>query len=163
MTILAKDLRPKALYVLTGLLVFQGISALFGGFMLIGDPTGGWLQMPLAALDGTPFGDYLIPGLILFLVLGVYPLVVAHALGRKAPWRPRSGLEGLTGMHWAWLASLSVGVVLVVWIFVEGLMIGFDHPLQVIYLLLGLVLIWLALLPAIRRDRAVPEQLRGRW
>ena len=161
MTILAKDLRPKALYVLTGLSVFHGISALFGGSMLLRNPTGAWLQMPPANLENTPFADYLMLGLILFCVLGVYPLVLAHGLRGKRSWRILARLEALTGIHWAWLASLSAGVALVIWIVVQGRMIGFDHPLQAIYLSLGLVLIWLTLLPAIRRYGAVPEQLRG--
>lgn len=163
MSILVKELRPRALYVLVGLLAFQGVSALFGGFMLIADPTGAWLQMPLAQLEGTPFQDYLIPGLILFLVLGVYPLVVAQAFWNKRPWPLATRLAGLTGMHWAWLASVSVGVALVIWIVVQGLLIGFGHPLQVIYLLLGLALVGMTLVPSVRRYGAAERQAHRSW
>ena len=59
------------------LLFFLGVSALFGGYMLVSDPSGKSLGMPLELLKGTPFIDYLIPGLILFLLIGVSSIIIA--------------------------------------------------------------------------------------
>ena len=43
-----------SLYLLMGLILFQGVSGLFGGFALILDPTGNLLNMPLSMLEGSP-------------------------------------------------------------------------------------------------------------
>jgi hypothetical protein len=47
-----------SLYLLIGLILFQGISGLFGGFALIIDQTGELLQMPLSMLEGSPFDTF---------------------------------------------------------------------------------------------------------
>ncbi len=103
------------------------------------DPTGGILQIPVSWLEGSPFTDYLIPGLILLLVLGVFPLIVVYGL-----W---------TRLSWSWTAALLVGLALVIWIVVEILIIGYHHkpPLQLIYGLLGIVILVLVLLPSVRQ------------
>jgi hypothetical protein len=54
------------------LLIFNSISAMFGGLGLISDPTGTQMQMPIEWLDSTPFINYLIPGIILFTVNGLF-------------------------------------------------------------------------------------------
>ena len=120
-------------------LLFQGLSGIAGGIGLVGDPTGDNLGIPVSWLQGSPFDDYLVPGLILLVVLGVFPLIVTYGL-----WTQRS---------WAWPAALLVGVGLLVWIGVEILVIGYQPapPLQLIYGLLGLVILGLALLPSVRR------------
>lgn len=74
------DARPAALWTLAAGLVFQGLSGLYGGGALVWDPSGALLQMPLDLLEGSPFTTYRIPGLILFAVLGIGPLVVAVGL-----------------------------------------------------------------------------------
>lgn len=118
----------------------QGVSGLAGGLGLVADPSGGAVGLPLTWLDGTPFSDYLVPGLILSSVLGAFPLLVAGGL-----WRRR---------RWAWHGSLVVGAALVTWVLVEILMIGYVSrpPLQAIYGLLGLLIPGLALAPRVRRQ-----------
>ena len=58
------------------LLMFNGISAIYGGWSLIKDPSGGLLQMPLENLHNSPFKDYLIPGIILFVFNGLFSLAI---------------------------------------------------------------------------------------
>lgn len=72
-----------ALRILIAGLVFQGLSGLYGGGALVRDPTGVLLQMPPSLLEGSPFVTYCIPGLILFTVLGIGPLIVAVELWRR--------------------------------------------------------------------------------
>ena len=105
---------------------------------MIGDPSGRAVGLPLDWLDGTPFDDYFIPGLILFTVLGLFPLAVAWALWRRHRWA-RGG-------------SLLVGLALVVWILVEILMVGYqpEPPLQAIYGFLGLLILGLAATRSVR-------------
>ena len=130
--------RPVALHVLAALMVFQGLSGLVGCCVLVADPSGGILELPVTTLAGSPFPDFLIPGLILGSVLGVFPVIVAHGL-----WR---------GTRWAWVGSLGVSVALIVWILVEIAIIGYhaDPPLQAIYGALGVAMLALTLLPSVR-------------
>lgn len=121
-------------------LVFQGLSGIVGGLALFGDPTGATLGVRLEWLDGSPFSDYRIPGLILGTVLGVAPIVVAWGAWTRKPW--------------SWPGSLLVGAALVVWIVVEILIIGYhaEPPLQAVYGVLGLCMLALAALPRVRDD-----------
>lgn len=113
-------------------LIAQGVSGLAGGFGLAGDPSGESVGLPLAWLEGTPFPDYRVPGLILFFVLGIVPLIVAWGV-----WKRR---------RWGWYGSLGVGAALAIWILVEIAMIGYqaDPPLQAIYGFLSLLILGLA-------------------
>jgi uncharacterized BrkB/YihY/UPF0761 family membrane protein len=127
-----------SLYLLIGLILFQGISGLFGGFALIIDQTGELLQMPLSMLDGSPFDTFLIPGIILLTVLGIFPMVVFYGLWKRS--------------NWAWMGALTVSVALIIWIGVEIWMIGYhsEPPLQLIYGLLGVILLILTFIPSVR-------------
>lgn len=130
--------RPPPLYALLGLNLFQGLSGLGGGFGLMVDPTGTSMQMPLEWLEGSPFSTYFLPGLILFTVLGIGPLVVAF---------------GVTGPRpWAWFGSLLVGVAVLIWLGVEIATVGFQAwpPLQLIYALEGVGILLLAQVPSVR-------------
>jgi len=69
--------RPAGVWILLVLLVIQGLGGLTGGLSLAIRPDGSIMKIPLSYLDGSPFSDFLIPGLVLFLVLGVLPLVAA--------------------------------------------------------------------------------------
>jgi len=128
------------LYVLMGLILFQGISGMFGGIALVADPTGELLQMPVSMLDGSPFEDFLVPGIILLIILGIFPSVVFYGL-----WKRRS---------WAWLGSLLVSAALIIWIGVEIWMVGYhpEPPLQLAYGALGLILMGLIFLPSVRNN-----------
>lgn len=67
------------------LLFFLGISALFGSYQLIMDPTGKSLQMPLGLLNPTPFENYLIPGILLFITNGIPALLIGFISIKKIP------------------------------------------------------------------------------
>lgn len=125
--------------MLAGALLLQGLSGVAGGFALVADPSGGALGLPRSWLDGSPFEDYLMPGLILLFILGLIPLIVAWVV-----WKARRG---------SWLAALAVGVALLGWLAVQVLVIGYqaDPPLQAIYGALGLGIVVLSLLPSVRR------------
>ena len=129
--------RPIPLQLLMTCLLFLGISAIGGGGQFLLDPTGDIIGMPVDVLAGSPFTDFLLPGLILFTVLGLFPLGVLYGLYTKS--------------DWAWPAVIMVGTALIIWIVVQGLIVGFGHWLQWLYLSLGFVLILLALLPSVRR------------
>lgn len=58
------------------LLVFNGIGAIYGGANLILHPDGSSMQMSLDWLKYSPFHDYFIPGIILFVANGVFSIFV---------------------------------------------------------------------------------------
>jgi hypothetical protein len=100
------------------------------------DPTGASMELPLAWREGTPFADYLLPGLVLFGLFGLGPFVVAYApLWRSA---------------WARYGTVGLGVALVGWIVTQIALIGLFHVLHFVYGGLGLVLVVLAVAPSAR-------------
>lgn len=132
--------RPAAVTVLALLLGLQGLSGLAGGIGLVVDPSGQSLGIPLVWLQESPFSDYLVPGVILLVLLGVVPLIVAYGL-----WSARS---------WAWGGSAFVGGALAVWLLVEIAVIGYqpDPPLQLAYGVLAVLILALTALPSVRDD-----------
>jgi uncharacterized BrkB/YihY/UPF0761 family membrane protein len=128
--------RPLARWLFIIAVAMQGVSGVGGGIGLVADPSGAALGMPLEWLDGSPFSSYLVPGAFLLLALGVVPLAVAYGL-----WR---------GGRWSWYGALAVGVMLVAWIVVEIAIVGYQPqpPLQLIYGVLGCVILLLVFTPA---------------
>jgi hypothetical protein len=59
--------------------------ALAGGLVLILAPRGEIMPLPLGALAGSPFETYLVPGVILFGVLGLGPLIAARFAWLRHP------------------------------------------------------------------------------
>lgn len=130
--------RPFSLYIMMILILFQGASGVYGGGSLVLDPTGNTLQMPLSLLDGSPFDSYLIPGIVLLLILGLFPLIVLYGVWKRKVW--------------AWAGAFLISIALVVWIGVEIAMIGYqaEPPLQFIYGLVGLSLLVLTQLSSVK-------------
>ena len=128
--------RPLTAWVLLALLIVQGLGGLAGGLSLTMAPDGSIMKMSTSLLDGSPFHDFLIPGLILMLVLGVLPLVAAVGL-----WLRR---------RWAWYAAFVVGCGLMIWILVEITIIPYD-ALQPIFGGVGLLIFIVSLLRPVRR------------
>jgi hypothetical protein len=128
--------RPAGVWILLVLLLIQGLGGLAGGLSLAIKPDGSIMKMPLSYLDGSPFSDFLIPGLIPFLVLGVLPLVAAAGL-----WMRRK---------WGWYASFAVGCGLMIWILVEITIIPFSW-LQPVFGVVGVLIFAVAVLKSVRR------------
>jgi hypothetical protein len=111
------------------LLLFNGTGALFGGWSLIQDPTGSDLKLPLSLLKHSPFNDYFVPGIILFVANGVYSLVTMAWTAFQ--WR-----------HYSWLILIQ-GVLLTGWILVQMILLREISYLQFIYGGIGLALLWI--------------------
>lgn len=84
--------RPPSLWAYVAGTLALGLTALFGGGRLVLDPTGRSMNMPVEWLAGTPFDDYLLPGLVLFSLLGVGSFVVLYGIARHRPWARRGAL-----------------------------------------------------------------------
>jgi len=142
---------PVSVWILSILLALQSIGALFGGLALVISPSGELMQMPSSMLEGSPFPDFLIPGLVLLIVLGIFPGILSVAVIRRPQWRAFESLNLYRGIHWSWCHSLYIGIMLVVWILLEIVWVGYDI-LQTIYGLLGVVILVVALWPATMRS-----------
>ena len=122
---------PLTIKILILMQVFLGLNGLLGGGLFLLAPDGHLLQMPFSHLKNTPFSDFLIPGLLLFMFLGVYPIAVACSLWRKPTWHWPDFLNPSKQTHWSWAGSLAAGLIAMIWIIVQiqWIPIGFLHIL----------------------------------
>jgi len=129
--------------VLLVVLGYEGLGALTGGGLLIASPDGRYMDMPVGIMHGT-FHDFLIPGIILF-TLGLLNIAAFIAVLRRT--------------RWDWIAaSLAVGG-LMVWFFVEIVILRELHWLHVMWgfpVILGAI-VALPLLPF------RPATMRDAW
>lgn len=146
--------RPAAVWASIVLHVLLGVGAVASGGVLMAAPDGRLMQMPLSMLEHSPFSNFLIPGAILFTLLGVYPLCVAYGLWKRPGWRWPDAINPFKGIHWSWAGSLAAGVIVVIWIVVEVIMLRAFEFLHALYLVWGIVLVVLTLLPEVRRHYA---------
>jgi len=129
---------------------FQAVSGFFGGLVMLISPSGALMHFQPDTLANSPFPDFLIPGLALFLLLGVYPAVVFYGLMRRPPWRWAAALNVHKEVHWSLTHALYAGIMLIFWIDVETMWVSFSL-LQTVYGLVGLAIVILALTPGARR------------
>jgi hypothetical protein len=105
--------------------LFIGLGAVGGGLVLILDPSGSNLGIPLEELKNTPFSTYLVPGIVLLVVNGLGSLV-----GSAATFK---------GCRNAGKIAMALGVFLVAWIMVQVYWFAGFHWLHALYLGLGLL------------------------
>lgn len=137
--------------VLIILLLVLGLGALGGGSLLILSPSGKLLGgLPLSILDNSPFSDFFIPGIILFLVLGLTPFLLIIALIKKPEYRLAEYFNLFHDMYWGWTYSIYVAFALIIWIQVETIFVQSVGWLQTFYMLYAIPIILVALLPQVR-------------
>ncbi len=136
--------------ILLVLLAFFGVGALFGGGVLIVSPSGKLFGMPLSMLDRSPFTNFLIPGMILFVVLGLIPCGLVFALLKRPASALAERLNVYPDIHWAWAGSIYVAFALIIWIQVEMIFLYGIHWSQTYYMFLAIAILFIALLPTVR-------------
>lgn len=137
--------------ILISLLLFLGISAIGGGALLIISPSGKLIGgLPVSILEHSPFANFLIPGIILFIILGLAPCFTAFSLIKKPTNRFAEYLNLFKDMYWAWSFSIYVAFGLIIWIQVETIFVQDVGWLQTFYMLYAIPIIFIALLPQIR-------------
>jgi hypothetical protein len=133
------------------LLAFLGLSAIGGGGALIISPSGRLLGgMPLSILKNSPFDNFLIPGIILFVVLGVLPILLIFALLKKSASPFAEDFNFCKDMHWAWSFSIYVGFALIIWLQTEMYFLQAVGWLHNFYMIVAIAIIFAALLPQVR-------------
>lgn len=141
--------RPATVWILILLLAFLGLNALVAGAAFILAPDGHLIQMPMSNLERAPFTDFLVPGILLSLFIGIYPIVIAFAIWRLPSWAWPNALNPFKAIHWSWAGSLAAGVATIVWIVVQVQWIQFG-ALHAIVLIWGGLILLITLLPVVR-------------
>jgi hypothetical protein len=103
-----------------------GLAALAGARYGLGGAPG----VPTEWLEGSPFADYRVPGLILGGVYAPATLAAAWAVSRRRRRAPE--------------VALAAGAIQVGWIAAQLRIIGYRHPLQPIMFCVGLADLMLA-------------------
>lgn len=91
------------------LLIVLGCSALMAGYFFTSDPTGAAMGLTTADLQYSPFSDYRIPGILLFIFDGVLALLCAIFL--------------ITRLGQGPAVLIFQGIVLAIWIVVQIVML----------------------------------------
>lgn len=143
--------RPFAVNMLYGLQTFLGLGALVGGGMLVADPSGELIQIPVSMLQRSPFFDFLVPGLLLFTVFGLFPLLALYSMICRPEIRWANVLNPFKSLHSSWALSLYTGFGLIIWIMVQTYILNTVHIIHVVYMSFGLLIQIFTLWPSVQR------------
>lgn len=131
MLILIIMVSVKTSQILGYLQVIVAISAIPSGLLMILQPDGSKLGMPIEILQESPFSDFLIPGVLLFAINGI-----------------AQGFASLcTFKQYRFYRTLSfiLGIALTIWIIFQVYFINPIHYLQIIYFMIGILQVILAI------------------
>jgi hypothetical protein len=151
--------RPLSLWLLLFSLSLLGIGGLYGGIIMLADPTGRLIQLnEVRPLLHVP--NFILPGMFLIVAMGLVPLGLVHALFVRPKWVWAQALVRQTGLYWAWTGAVAIGVVLLCWLAIQGLLIGFRWPIQYVTAVIGISVVALALTPPVRKFYKGPDRTR---
>jgi hypothetical protein len=119
------------------LVCFIALTSTLSGLLMIIRPDGGILSLPVGLLGGTPFKDFLVPGILLTTVVGSVNLVAGFYNLKRHTNR----------YNWA----IAGGVMICGWIIAQMILIRAFHWLHIIYLVIGILIILIA------------YQCKGKW
>lgn len=108
------------------MLIINGLCACAGGVILLVDPTGNSMGLGDPSQLNIAFPDYSVPGLLLFLLVGVLSLVAAGFTIAKAKTYPT--------------IILLQGAILTGWIMVQVYLLPDTHLLQLVFAIVGIML-----------------------
>lgn len=136
------------IFLLCLLHIFLGINGLVGGILLVIKTDGTLLGMQSNWLDHSPFKNYLVPGVLLFLFLGIIPLITSYGLIRKVSSGLLNSLNMYRNRHWAWSFSLYTGITAIFWITFQLVLTQYFW-IQPVIIFTGLFIIILTMIPEV--------------
>lgn len=110
--------------ILCALHVFVGIGAIAGGLAAITNPQEP-LGMSVEPLKNSPFSNYLVPGIILFAIIGLGNIISALMFHFKSKY------QGYISSVFSW--------ALVIWIIVQCVMLNAVVFLHALYFTIGVI------------------------
>lgn len=141
--------RPLIVWGLVILLVFLGGGGLYGGVAMLLDPSGKLLGMD-SILPSLLVPNYILPGLFLITVMGLLPILLSIGLIVKPVCPLLERLTKRSKYHWAWTGTVSVGIILLVWLVIQTALIGLRVSIQFITLANGILILLTVLLPSLK-------------
>lgn len=142
--------RPFETWILYLLLMLLSANAFYGGISLILAPDGSMLGMNTGWLEKSPFSSFLVPGILLTLFMGIFPLVALFGLLTKNQNPFFHILNIYPEKHWGWTYSLYCGITTIFWIIVQQMLTEY-FILQPIIAGVGLFIIIFTLMPHVQK------------
>jgi hypothetical protein len=130
------------------LLVLALGGGLSGGITMLIDPTGQLLGVAVI-LPLLPVPNFILPGIFLLVVMGLFPLALAITLVTRPNWTWLGSLFQWSNHYWAWTGTLILVAIMALWLIYEGWLIGFFW-ITYMTAVLGLLILIFALLPSVR-------------
>ncbi len=126
------NLKKKWIVNWLGILqIFIGIGAVPAGIVMITDPSGSSLGMPLEMLINSPFSDFLTPGIFLLVINGIGSLL--------------GGVASFLQYRFAGEIAAGLGTFLIMWIVTQVWWMGV-HWLHILYIIFGILELVLGLM-----------------
>lgn len=142
--------RPFETRVLIFLLFILSVNAFYGGVCLVIQPDGSLLGIDAEWFENMPIQNFLFPGILLILFLGIFPLISLFGLFSKRKFKKLNTINFFPEKHWGWIYALYTGIITNIWIIVQQLSIGY-FVLQPIIAALGMLIIIVSLLPRVQK------------
>jgi hypothetical protein len=142
--------RPFETWILFILLVLLAANAFYGGISFILEPDGSLLKINPEWLEKSPFTNFLIPGILLILFMGILPFIALIGLFSKKNLRFLSALNFFPEKRWGWTYTIYSGIVTSIWIIVQQLITGY-FVLQPVIAAIGMLIIITSLLPRVQK------------
>ncbi len=142
--------RPFMLWPLILALLFLSLGGFSGGIPMLADPAnGGYLQLA-DILPLLPVSNFILPGLFLLVVMGLFPLLLIYALITRPDWNWADGLFQWSKSYWAWTATLVFVAIIAIWLIYEGWLIGW-FSITYATAVAGFFILLFALMPSVRK------------
>ena len=139
-----------SIILLSLLQLFLGINGLIGGILLVLKTDGSLLGMQVDWLIRSPFKNYLIPGILLSLFLGILPLITFLGLIKRRNWRFTNLFNLYRDKNWAWSFSLYTGIIAIFWITIQLILTQYFW-IQPLIIFNGLFIIIVTMIPEVKK------------
>ena len=117
---------PKySCYWLGAIQTLVAIGALGAGYAMITDPSGDSLGLPTSLLSDSPFESYMIPGVVLFAVHGLF--------------RGGASITAFLKKKYSGLLGVITGLLMIGWLIFQIYWIGFFPVMQLLYMGFGVL------------------------
>jgi hypothetical protein len=143
--------RPLTLCLLIALILLLAVGGFYGGVTFLVDPSGELMGLPASFLALLPVPDYTLPGLFLVIVMGIAPTILLYGLFVRPRWAWITPFVKWSGKHWSWTGTLYLGIVLILWLIIEGWLIGFTAPVQIFTAFHSVAILLLTIAPPVMR------------
>jgi hypothetical protein len=113
------------------ILTFVGLTSFVSGLLMMSVPDGSILNLPISILKNTPFKDFKLPGLILFVFVGCVSMVAVFY----------NMVLSVKRFNWAIVS----GIMIFIWMFLQFLFLKDYLLIELIYGICGVFIITISI------------------